>query len=300
MNRLRKASSSLLGMAVLCLAASPAGAEQLVTGFEPPAYVGSASGTVLTGQQGWYAPVVAGSTTLNYSVFTYAGNTLGLPANPAGQSQFIGATGAGGTSFPRAQHNIDFSSASVWTVSYDVAHRFNGTLPAAQALGSFSLQSATGEPARQFIALHNWSNLATATNWNSVFNVFNAAGVATDNLSPGPAWNNLLVDNWYRESITFDLSTNLITSVSITNLTTGVTNTASPTGWYLTGGANPTQPLPSAIRFFTGGNVVAGNVAGWDNLSIQGAAVPEPSAFALLALGSLGLAAYACRRRRPA
>src|SRR6266550_3216169 len=117
-----------LGVASLAawvLMTSPARA-QLVTNFEPPAYAGSAAGTLLTGQNGWYVPV-AGSP--DYNVYTYAGNTLTLPVNPVtGGTQFVGGVSAG-TVFARSQHDLDFSTSNVWTLSYDVAHRYNGTLP---------------------------------------------------------------------------------------------------------------------------------------------------------------------------
>jgi hypothetical protein len=295
MDRLGKAGLVLASLVALGLGTSRAAADEFRSGFEPPAYTGSPSGTSLTGQQGWYLPPVAGTT--NQNVYTYAGNTLGLPANPTGQLQFIGARAPGDGTFPRAQHNLDFSSATTWSASYDFAAHFSGTLPAVDNLSSFSLQSPSGATVRSFIALNTWANPATATTWNAQYNVFDASGAATNNLSPGAAWNNLLVDHWYREETTFDFTLNRILEVSITDLTTGITSTAAPSNWYLTGGATPTDPLPSAFRFFVGGGVGAdaGNVMGWDNVLIQ--AVPEPTGLTLLGLGTLGLFGYHLRRR---
>jgi hypothetical protein len=281
-----------LGVASLvawALANSPAWA-QVTTGFEAPDYSGSAAGTLLTGQQTWYNPVAGSS---DYSVFTYAGNALGLPTNPTGGAQFIGANP--GTTLARGQIDTNFGSTSVWTVGYDVAHSFVGTLPAAQNVGSTSTQNPAAAP-RQLIALHTWTDPTTAATWNAGFNVFDATGVALGTLSPGTAWNGLLVNHWYRESYTFDLNTNLVLSVSLTDLSGGPTNTFAPSGWYMQGGAGGgTFPLPTAFRFFAGSGVAA-NIAGWDNLSITPA--PEPSSMALCGVGLVGLIYRRYRRQR--
>jgi hypothetical protein len=163
-----------------------------------------------------------------------------------------------------------------------------GTLPAADNLGSFSLQpSAT---ARFWQTLYRWdANTSTATNFDAEYNVFSAAGVATNNLSAGAAWDALVANHWYRQSTTFSFATNRITEVTITDLTTNITTTANPTDWYLAGGANSTLPMPTDFRLFTGGS--AGNVMAWDNLNV----VPEPATVAAVAIG---LAALVRRRRR--
>src|SRR5262249_8431666 len=159
--------------------------------------------------------VVTGSGSSDQFVFTYAGNALGLPQNPFGDDQFVGAQALGDGTFPRAQHDFDWSASSVWTVSYDLAVRFNGTLPAVDNLSSFSLQNS--EVARYFIALNTWADPAQATMWNANYVVFNLGGVQQDPQTPGPEWGKLEVDHWYRQSTTFDFSSNLILSVSITD-----------------------------------------------------------------------------------
>jgi hypothetical protein len=95
--------------------------------------------------------------------------------------------------------------------------------------------------------------------------VYDADGNQTAALSPGDAWTNLAIDNWYHQSTTFDLSLNMITSVSITEMTTGTTTTVSPEGWYLRPDVGPT-----ALRFAVGADngSLPGNVMGFDNLSI--------------------------------
>lgn len=288
----------------LWLLATSSGQAQLVSNFEPPAFAGSGTGTLLTGQQGWYIPpppVAAGS--VDFNVFTYAGNSLGFPANSnsTGGTQFVAGVSAGGTNVARGQHDVDFSIASQWTLSTDVVHRFNGTLPTAQNLGSFSLSNLTLlNGFRQLIGLHTWVDTATATNWNMGYLAFDAAGapiggVANVPQSPGAAWNGLAIDNWYRESYTVDFSTNQILSVSITDITTGIVSTANPVGWFMLGGAAGVgTPLPNAVRYFAGG--ATGNVAGWDNLSVQ--PIPEPSSLALVGIGLAGAIRASRKYRR--
>ena len=261
-------------------------ASALAIDFEAPGYTGSASGTLLTGQNGWYLPVT-GST--DWNVYTYAGNTMGVVANPGGGGdQFAGGISAGGTAFARAQLDIDWASSPAWVVSYDVNHQYLGTLPTAQNLGSWSLQPSTTNITGQ--DLHVWDDVNTAASWSLQFNMFDAAGVALNNQSPGAAWTALQLNHWYRVTHTISFATNQWTETSITDLHTGVTNTANPT-WYMSGGTNPTLPLPTAARFFAGG--AAGNAFAADNFTFT--AVPEPGT--VIAVGA-GLALLIARRRR--
>ncbi len=259
----------------LCLWSSgPASAQY--TGFEPgEGYNGAPEGVTLTGQQGWYLPV-AGSA--DFGVYTHDGNWLALWPNYLGDLQFIGGQAPGGMTFRRAQQNFNWGSGFVWLVSYDVSHRFNGTLPAVDNLSSFSLQdSAT---TKSFIQLNRWQNLATATEWRAEFNVFTAAGAALDMQSPGAAWQNLPVNFPFRVYIVFDLvpGLNRIWYVGLLNLYTFEYADFSPPNWYLRGGEASALPNPTALRFFVGGGggTDTGNVAGFDNLSIDLLAAPVP------------------------
>lgn len=268
--------------------AVPASAQSTFYDFESPDYSGSASGTVLTGQQGWTLP--AGT---DYSVYTYADNAPGLPANPNGGGQFIGGTSAAGNTFARAQHAQDFSGGpGVWSLTYDFAARYNGTLPTAQNLSSFSLQDSVTQ--RSFIALNTWVDVNTGTNWNAQYNVFDSAGTALNNQSPGAAWNNLEVNKWYRQSTTVDFNTNRILEVSIIDLETGDTTTAAQTNWYLSGGSMSELALPTGFRFFSGG--AAGNVMAWDNAAIS--IVPGPGALVTALIGVIPGAGLLLRRHR--
>lgn len=250
--------------------------------FEPPLYSGSATGVLLAGQDGWYKP----SGSAEPKVYTYAGNQYGFAANPQGGEQFVSAKPETYTSV-RAQHDIDFTVHDIWAISWDFAARTAEQEPAQDPVGSFSPQpSAT---ARSFIAQIRWVDwLNPPSGVNARFDVYNLFGGGFPDQSPGPEWENLLYNHWYRESVTVDFLTNRITEVTIIDLSTGTSATAYPTEWYLLGGQSPTQPLPTAIRLFTSGNSI-NNLMGWDNIGV----VPEPS---VLAGASLGVALLLRRR----
>ncbi|MBM4107405.1 MAG: PEP-CTERM sorting domain-containing protein [Phycisphaerae bacterium] len=273
--------------------ATGAQAQNFFTGFEAPTYSASGAGVPLTvginnpagGQDSWYLPAGIAS-----NVHTYAGNAPGFVQNPTGGDQFVSGISGGGTNFARAQRNFAFD-AGQFTIAWDMAAMFLATGASAINLSSMSLQHDT-VPAgqfRQFIALNNFVDLANpAAGWKAEFNVFNAAGGALNNQSPGTTWAALQVNHWYRQSVTFDLATNQIVSISLEDLHSGVVTATSPVGWYMTGGAASTLALPNAYRMFVGG--AAGNAMGWDNVSV----VPAPATLALMGLGALA----AARRRR--
>jgi hypothetical protein len=261
--------------------------------FELPGYTGSAAGTTVVGQNGWTASPVAGS--VNHNVYTYGGNAPGFVQNPVGGNQFMAGTSGPlptGTNPARAQVGVPFGNSS-YVISYDSAFLYAGTGNAAANLASFSLNHNTlaANTFQGFINLFNFTTPATPTaGVKSEFNVFDAAGVAINNASPGAFWNNLQYNHWYRSFVTVDFSTHQVTNVAIIDLHTGQGASAAQTGWYLNGGSASTLPLPDAIRAFAGGN--AGNISGWDNIDIS--LVPAPASLALLGLGGL----VASRRRR--
>jgi len=249
---------------LLCGGAAVAGSA-LATGFEAPDYNGSSDGVLATGQQGWYLPDVLGST--DQFIFTYDGNALGLPANPFGETQFLGGQTPLTGDLRRAQLDFGWNQASIWTVCYDVATGYNGILPATDFLGSFSLQDSL--VAKYFVAVNGWVNPDIADHWNALYIVFDSTGSMIDPLgtSPGAAWSNLAVDHWYNQCTTFCFDTNEILTVSITDLDTGDTATVMPNGWFMQGGTVFQFPVPTALRFFVGGG--PGNVGGYDNLTIH-------------------------------
>jgi hypothetical protein len=225
---------------------------------------GSSTGVSVVGQDGWTSSPTQPSSAHN--VFTYAGNSLGLAANPTGGNQFLGGRCPDGTTFARAQHDLNWSAGDQWVISYDLCPNYDGALPAALNLASASDQRNDLAATRQFIALKNFLNVSDPVGggWKSEYNVFDSGGLALNNQI---AFTNLTTNHWYRESIHVDFSTNQITLVQMTDLTTNVTTDFVPPGWFLTGGANPINPLPDAFRFFVGGS--AGNIMGWDNLAIE-------------------------------
>ncbi len=250
----------LVGLSMCALASADFSA-----GFETAeGYTGSASGDVLTDQLDWYIPVVDSN---DYYVHTYIGNPYSVAFNPyGGQRLAIGAS-LGAPAYARAQHDHDWSAATEWTVTYDVAGLFTAEPPATHYLASFSLQDSTAS--RYWQTLIAWDDLEAPDTWTmTYYGIEDDAGTvwAIPGLSAGAAWENLSPNHWYRSSTTFDLETSMVTSVSITDLTTMETTTVEPEGWYLQG-TFASMPDPTGFRFFTGGTT-EGNVAAWDNLFI--------------------------------
>jgi hypothetical protein len=289
----------LLALVTTLLAGGVAGAQfdRIMTGFEPPEYVGSPWGTPLTngfgggGQQSWYNPVDGRS---DFNVYTYEGNALGIPVNPfdPGEQFIAGRTGPNGA-YGCAQ--LDMSMAGwpwMYNLGYSICAAFLGDVPTADYLGGFSLEpSAT---ARSFTAVATWVDVNNPTSWNALYNVFDADGKPMDEQSPGAAWMNLKLDHWYHLYTQFWLNDNRIHGVRIIDLTTGESWGKSPKGWYLAGGADPSLPLPTALRLSSGGNTASGgNTLAFDNLILF---VPEPGLMSLLGLGVF--AALGLRRRK--
>jgi hypothetical protein len=272
-------------MAVAVLASGAASA-QWSSGFEPPTYTGSASGVDLNGQDNFYNPDPPAS--VSCGVYTYLDNVLGLPGNPGdGGEQFVAGVGPGdGVYYARSQRDIPHGDTGLWTAAADVAVTFLGTPPSANNIGSFSTQlfELTDCPEATYIALARWPDANNPTTWDADYVVFHADGsyyypaVVDD-----PAFHNLLIDHWYRWATTYDLGTNMVTEVAITDLTSGQTATWNPPDWYLGGGAAGGLPPPSGFRFFAGCSTVYGNTLAFDNLSI----VPEPGTLSVLILGGL-------------
>jgi hypothetical protein len=263
---------------------------------------GSAGGTLLTngfgggGQNGWYNPV---SGSIDSNVFTYAGNALGFSNNPNGGTKFVGMDVTVAQTPNRAQHDLTYGSG-VWTMSYDFNGNFNGTPPAADNLGSVSLQPSTTNNA--FQTIFQWTNpidhsaLADAYNANIGWaSSAGSTGGAFTFSSPGVAFQSLNLNHWYHMSVSWNFTTNQILSASINDISAGGSTTTydvSGNGWYLSGGANNVlgQAAPTGIRLFGSGS--AGDLMGYDNLSVG--PVPEPASMAVLGIGALAL----LRKRR--
>src|SRR5262249_13000739 len=156
----RSTSMPTLHASAIFLLASSLVAQAYESNFD--ALNASPSGTLLTGQDSYYLPAVAGS--IDWNAYTYAGNTLHIPQNLLGGGQFI-AGASTSPSLARPQRPIAFDAAQPWQFTVDVCCNFTGTPPAVDYLGSFSEQpNATNA---SFILLCSWgSNTATPTIFN--------------------------------------------------------------------------------------------------------------------------------------
>jgi hypothetical protein len=253
-------------------------ADELVTGFDPPDYEGSAEGVEITGVEGWYIPATGGVT--GY-VFTYDGNTIEMPFLPDSCEQFYGGIYAG--TFCRSQHDIDWSSGTEWEVIFDYSVGWRSEGDVVNNIGSFSLQPAD-DVASSYILLASWTDDLDPTVYRMGYLAYDSFGARMPNNPPtifpdteDPAeskWNNLKADHWYRHHVKLTFEENRITYVAIEDLETGeLTEVFDPIDWtngepyYLGGGDTDDIIYPEAIRFFTGGGP-DGNVTSADNLSI--------------------------------
>jgi hypothetical protein len=272
---------------LICFTLASAAYAEFVTGFEASeGYSGSASGVLLTGQQGWYNPV-AGSA--DGKVYTYTGNPYSIPQNPFGGAQFFGGRMEGSAAFARSQRNYDWASETEVRITYDWCAKYTGTLPAVDNLASWSMQpSSPSIPGTQIYmqSLYTWADLAGGTLVNAGY-LTNESSVAPG-VFPSAAWQNLPVNHWFRQSVVVNMTSKLISECSIRDLTTGgPTTTVNPIGWHFINYSAVGGTLPTAFRFFTGGGAgssPAGNFMGWDNVSI-----PEPASLVLLMIGLAAL-----------
>ncbi len=253
------------------LALSGAALGQYSTGFETANGINaSPGGTVLTGQDAYYIP--PGTVSVDFLAYTYAGNTLGVSQNPRGASQFVTVEGPGGGTFGRAQRDITWPTGVV-TVKYDATCLYTGQPPASNNLGSFSAQPYPGSAS--YIHLFSWVDPNTAANWRAFYLAYDANGIAhpQPGMSPGPAWETLILNNWYGFETDVDFAVNRITRVKITDLATNQSAEFNPTDWYLEGGQAGGRPHPTGFRMFSGGGTV-GNVAAFDNMDIAAGGPP--------------------------
>lgn len=260
---MRRIVSGFAALAFIGVLALPAAADY---SQDYDGLVGSPTGVVLTDQDGYYLPN-GPSQDVDFMVYTYAGNILGINQNPEGGTQFIAGTGPGdGTHYARAQRNVTFGSG-VYTIWYDFCGIFQGTPPGSNNLGSYSMRQGANT---EQISLFTWVDPNNPVAINATYVPYDANNVQfpIPGTPPGPEWANLTPNHWYRFRMVVDLNLNLITEVGIRDLSGGNEAVYDPDGWYLYGGANPSGLPPDAIRFFGGGGG-PGNTTAWDNAVVE-------------------------------
>lgn len=245
----------LLPIAV-CAMIAPALTAQYVSDFE--ALTASATGTLLTGQDGYYIPV-AGS--IDWNVYTYAGNTMGVVANPNGGTNFIAGVSPGANC--RAQRALAFDNLSAWRFEFDVNCLYTGTATPTNNIGSCSTQPST--TAAYINGLARWPATPTGATWDADLVYYDAANVSTTGSLPDPNFQGLTANHWYHWAFEFDFVSNRYLAIEITDLGTNVTHRYEPTSMYMFGGSAG-APLPTDFRWFASGS--AGNVFAIDNARI--------------------------------
>lgn len=276
----------LMILAVLALQAGP------VFNFESPTYTAPAS---VAGQDGWTNPDAGDAAG---QVLTYAGSSY--VANPEGGSQFLLTYDAANDA--RAQHDIDLSGASTWTLTYDVLMSNPGDKVAMANVGNITLWSTPIDAGEDpgFMTIFGYMSTASNAQWGIVQYVADAGGT----MHQDTAWAGLSQNTWYRVTTVFDVSTKQVLSGTLYDLT----GAAALPGWtpgsprYFAGGSTSTF-MPNAVRVFSntsGDDPVMANAVAWDNIGFTGreddpGGVPEP---ATLVMAGAALAALAMWRRR--
>jgi len=268
---------------ILCLLSSLVSsvvAQGFSTDFE--AFLASPTGTPSAGQGGFYIPPVAGS--LDGAIFTYVGNSLGIPPNPNGGANFY--CGVGTTGQVRAQHNVTVPINCHCHVSFDVLCNYNGAAAAPpNNLASVSLQPSATSAYFNMLARWPVGAVTPPTTWDAdaVFGP-TAAGTVTAMGTLDPAFSGLAVNVWHTWGCKIDLAAGVYLNFRITNGVTNVTTIYTPLiPVPLPGTVAPTTVVTD-FRLFTG-NI--GNVFAVDNFLISYAATFDT--FGAGCLGALGV-----------
>jgi hypothetical protein len=245
------------------MALTAVAAADYVTDFEG-FMAGTPVGFPLTGQDGFYIP--SGTTSVDYLCYFYYLNGLSIPQNPGGGMIFVAGTGPGdGSTFARGQRDIVLTSG-LWKFAYDFCGHFEGAA-ASNNLGSFSAQDAPND----WIHLFAWVVGQEGVLYTAGIMAYDAAGVQfpQPGVLPGPEWDNLELDHWYRSTMMVDFSTNQVVQVAIEDLETNVETVVNVVDWYLEGGSGGSTAPMTGFRFFAGAGANPGNSVAFDNLNIE-------------------------------
>lgn len=249
---------------------------QYQTDFE--AFTASATGTPCAGQDNFYVPTVAGS--IDGAIYTYAGNTLGIPVNPNGGANFwAGLAITGGPA--RSQRMVTVTGAAQMYIEFDICANYLGTAATPpNNIGSFSFQNSASSTYVNLLA--RWpTTIPSPLTWNADY--VDAAGAQVS--VPDPAFQNLPVGVWHTWGVTIDFATAQHVDFRITNGATGLTTIYTvPAGTApLPGSTTFPGVLPTDFRVFAGG---ADDVMAVDNLVINSA---DYLPFGAGCAGSLGV-----------
>ncbi|HLQ37352.1 MAG TPA: hypothetical protein VK348_06110 [Planctomycetota bacterium] len=232
------------------------------TGFET--LTATAAGVPMAGQDGYFVPPVAGS--LDQFAYTYAGNILGVPANPNGGAIFIGSQSLAAATPSRTQRAVPISADCRLRIDFDICCNYIGPPAVAPVnnIGSVSTQPST--TARVFILLARWAipTPVAPTTWNADIVVGPTVAGAQITV-PDPNFQGLANNIWHRWGCTVDFVTNEYTELRILDGSTGILHTYLPPAGTMPL-VNPAGTLPTDYRIFTGGGL--GNVLVVDNVSV--------------------------------
>jgi hypothetical protein len=244
-------------LSLVCLVSLAAPlAAQYHADFE--SFTASASGTIITGQDGFYIPAAGG---YDGMVYTYAGNTIGIPTNPNGGSQFYsGLSAAISPYYVRAQRNITFPPRYVHIES-DILVNYIGTGTPAQYPCSLSLQDSSTALSSNIICA--WQSTTPPYTWQ----LYVTSGTTTAALGIA-GFQNLDANVWHHWGVTIDLTSEVYVDFTLTNGATNVTSYYAPNPPMPLGNAGRSYPLPTGFRLFTGGST-GNNRSAVDNLIID-------------------------------
>lgn len=226
--------------------------------FEPPFYLSSGSGNPLNGIDGWT------DNSGNWDIFPYIGNTLGVNLNSLGDEQFIAAQV--GPASP-TNHDLNCSGFGAVRLKFDINAQFLNSISAQdQEIGSLSLRPI-GINKRDFKIALQWQD-SSATQLAMVLLVYNSLGIAQPAQIPGAAWDNLVLNRWYRINILLSFISGRVDLVKITDLVTSISTTNTSFGWYLGGGASPVG-FPTDISLVSGGPISDSSIIAFDNVWVE-------------------------------